>query len=134
MRVKLADAVMENREVEVRPALYAKKCDACGRIFHMRPYCNDRHLAELRGTFDKVDAVLGNVFLADICSLACGHELFANGGWRKLDAYKTFATMDATLVRVELCVTSMVLDEKAARERHLGTRIETITSMRVVED
>ena len=143
MRTKLEDAVMEKREieVEVEPALYGTVCDSCGRVFHMKAYCNDRGLARLSGIFDMHNVVdpatgkgLGNIFAADVCSLACAHELFANGGWRKLSQYKPYVNADAKLVRVEVCVTSMVLDEEAIRASRTGTTVAKRGSTVVIKD
>jgi hypothetical protein len=125
MRVKLEDEVVVEKtvRVSVRPALYVPKCDGCGKIFRMNQWNpNDEWLGELRGTFDgaacdpRDGRSMGNTFGATVCSFKCAHEVFASGGWRKMEEYKPFADKDIPLVRAELRITSLVEDEKRARE------------------
>jgi hypothetical protein len=128
MRVKLEDEVTVEKKmrVSVRPALIVPKCDGCGKIFYMKKWNpNDESLGELHGTFDVggMDIVdprtgkgMGNIFLATVCSFKCAHELFASGGWRKMENYKPFADADVPLVRAALRITSLVVDEKKVRE------------------
>ncbi len=124
MRVKIEDEVTIAKTVcvSVRPALFVPKCDGCGKIFRMNQWNpNDQLLGELCGTFDDVaidsdGKSMGNGFAATVCSFKCAHEVFANGGWRKMESYKPFADADIPLVRAELRITSLVEDEKRARE------------------
>lgn len=124
MRIKLEDAVHTEKlmPVQIRPALFASQCDACRKVFHMKPFCNDGRLGELEGTFEKcpddpeTGRGLGNGFYATACSFACAHELFANGGWRKIARYKPYVDADIQLVRAELKITSFVRDEAQLRK------------------
>jgi hypothetical protein len=123
MRVKIEEKVQEKVlvDVEVRPALYAQRCDGCGVAFHMKEFCNDQNLGQLRGTFDGVaiDAhgkSMGNTFLADVCSFACAQTVLV-GGWRKIKDYKPFAKQGYDLARAELRITTMVVrGEEKLRE------------------
>lgn len=138
MRVQLEEEVTAQRlcKVRVRPTLYASKCDACGKVFKMKPYCNDEGLAYLKGTFQhcatdpETKKGMGNGFSATVCSFKCAHEVFANGGWRKMPEYKPYADADIKLIRCELKITSFVLDEQEIREewgkidQMVPTRIE----------
>ncbi len=97
--------------------LRALKCDSCGKVFEMKPFCNDSNLANLHGTFDtcatnpatgKGD---GNMFNATVCSFACAHKLM-NGGWKKLEGYKHYVDAGATLARGECTISVFVRNEK----------------------
>jgi hypothetical protein len=121
VRTKIAEAVTVEQSmiVEVRPDLYASKCDACERVFEMEPFCNDRNLATLHGTFETPSQVvdsdnrgLGNMFNATVCSFKCAHTLFAEGGWKKMKEYKPFVDADARLARAEVCVTVYVKEQE----------------------
>ena len=122
-RIKLEDQVTEKKMVEVvvRSDLYALKCDACGKIFQMKEYCNDTNLAEICGTFDRCveSQGLGNMFHATCCSFHCAHSLFDGKGWKLIPQYKPYVDAGAALVRAKLQITSMVLDEAAIRDKWL---------------
>ncbi len=114
-RIKLKDPVKATRKVEVttRPALYADKCDGCGRVFEMIEFCGEQGRARLRGTFnicpnDDDGRGMGNMFEAVVCSFACAHRVFADDGWKKIDAYEPFVKAGATLARGEVTVTACV--------------------------
>jgi len=117
-RVKLKDAIEGKKTVTVekKAALYANKCDCCGKIFQMKEYCNDTDLAYLKGTFDscatgKDGRGLGNGFSATVCSFKCADKLMT-GGWKQMKEYKPFSNEKANLVRCELRITSYVIEEK----------------------
>ncbi len=116
MHIKLADEVtrQETIAVGVRPALHARKCDSCGTVFKMEPYCNDQDLGELVVTFHPTPG--SNIGIMDVCSFRCAHELFT-GGWRKVPSLKEFVDCDAKLVRARITVTSMVLSEALIRSK-----------------
>jgi hypothetical protein len=111
--VKLEDEVRETRPVEVvvRRALYAQKCDGCGRVFRMKEFCNDAGLGQLDGTFEEcatepvTDRRMGNGFSATACSFACAHDLFEGGKWKTMRAYKPFADAGIRLARAQLKLT-----------------------------
>lgn len=123
MRIQLEEAVHTERvcRIQVRPPLYASKCDGCGKVFQMKPFCNDNNLAFLSGTFEhcatdpETKKGMGNGFSAVACSFQCAHVIFT-GAWRNIPQYKPFADEDIRLVRCELKITSYVVDEKAIRE------------------
>jgi hypothetical protein len=122
MKIKLEEEVVAQKTlpVLVRPALHALKCDGCGEVFDMKEFCNDTGLGQLGGTFEKcaedeTGRGLGNTFSATVCSFQCAHEVFANGGWRKMPHYKPFADADIRLVRAKLQITAYVLDEGQIR-------------------
>lgn len=122
MHIKLAERVTTPKLVDivVRPNLYADKCDGCGKVFRIDEYCNDKDLARLSGTFkqcakDADNRGMGNGFSAHVCSFKCAHEVFENGGWRKMGQYKPFADADIRLVRAELKITVYRKDEAEIR-------------------
>jgi hypothetical protein len=124
MQVKLADEVRVQKMVEVqeKPTLYASKCDGCDKVFVMDEFCNEGRRGELRGTFERVATDedgrgMGNGFMANVCSFKCAHEVFANGGWRKIPEYRRFADADITLGRAELTLTRYVQGEREIRRR-----------------
>jgi hypothetical protein len=121
-KIKLEDAVTTKKtlDVQVRPALYASKCDSCGKVFHMKPFCNDRELGVVNGTFeesptDRDGRGIGNGFIASVCSFACAHEIFANGGWKKMTDYAVFAKADIRLARAHLTLTPYLQTEEEVR-------------------
>lgn len=124
MRVKLADETSEMKKVRVvtRRALYADKCDACGKVFQMTKWSggdSERRLAELHGIFDrcatdKDGRGMGNMFSACVCSFDCAHQIFT-GGWRNMPQFKPYAEADATLVRGELVLTAFVKNAETMR-------------------
>ena len=76
-RLKLKDSIEGKKTVTVekKSALYATKCDCCGKVFQMKEYCNDNDLGYLKGTFDTMATGtdgrgMGNGFSADVCSLS----------------------------------------------------------------
>ena len=112
-RIKLKDPVEVTREVKVttRPTLYADKCDGCGLVFEMIEFCAEQNRARLRGTFDMCPndddgRGMGNMFEAVVCSFVCAHAVFAEGGWKKIKAYKPFVKAGATLARGEVTITA----------------------------
>lgn len=117
MRIKLAEAVtkQETIEVGVRPALHARKCDACGTIFEMEKWTSgDQNLGVMTVTFNNPH---GQNFLPiDVCSFRCAHEI-VTGAWRKVPELKGYADADAQLVRAELKITSIVLTEALVRSK-----------------
>jgi hypothetical protein len=118
MRVKLEEEVIVEKPmaVRVRPTLYADKCDSCGKVFAMKGFSgNDGPLARLDGTFEQCPPHKGNMFSAIACSFACAHEIFASGGWRRMEQYKEYADADIRLVRVEIKLTAYIEDEQAIR-------------------
>lgn len=116
-RFVIADAILVERTVKViaHPAVYASKCDSCGRVFDMKPFCNDTRLGELDGTFDKsaddpeTGRGLGNIFSAMVCSFACADAIFGKRGWVDMEEYRPFVDAGAELVRAELKLTSYVI-------------------------
>jgi len=102
--------------VEVKPELRALKCDSCEKLFQMGAFCNDQHLAEMSGTFDKVATTKlgsgrGNTFSAIVCSFACADEIF-NGGWKRLSLYGDHhVRCGCELVRASLKITKYVREE-----------------------
>ncbi len=118
MRIKLRDELRKTvpTEVVAKRALYATKCDACGKEFDMGEWCNENHDGrrggQLHGTFDKSSREDGNIFSADVCSFRCAHKLFAADGWKALKGYAWFKTHGAVLVRVELRLTALVRSGK----------------------
>jgi hypothetical protein len=123
MRVKLEEKVVAEKVVEtvVKEALYADRCDGCGKLFDMMPFCNDSYLGQFMGTFGGVaddpetGRGMGNMFVATVCSFACAHEVFALGGWKRIPQYRPYADADIPLVRAELKITSFVRDERELR-------------------
>lgn len=110
-RIKLCDAVNAEKTVKVqeKPELYARRCDGCEKIFEMSRWCNDTLApGELRGTFDR--SVGNNGFGADVCSFICAQKIF-EGGWRQMSEYADFVRIGATLIRVELGLTTLVRDQ-----------------------
>jgi hypothetical protein len=121
VKIKLENAIVGTKtiKVELRPALYALQCDGCGKIFKMSEYCNDMGLAKLECLFDAAHNLprdLGNSFEATVCSFQCAHEVFANGGWKKMPEYNEQAALDCRLVRATLLITSFVRDEAELRQ------------------
>src|SRR5262245_48370002 len=114
--VKLRDEIKTEKMVEVveRPALYAKQCDACRKIFEMDVWCNEAPVARLGGTFTASTAMatgrLGNMFEATVCSFACADKLFT-GGWRDMPNYKPFVEADCRLVRASVQLTALMRTE-----------------------
>ena len=110
--IKLKDSLKGDKKItyEKKPALYAKKCDACGRIFQMYEYANDHDLAELKGTFDIVKPSHGNMFFATSCSFKCADDLM-NGKWKEIETYNDYKDAGAKLIRCELKITSFIKDE-----------------------
>lgn len=129
MRIKLEEEVRTERvlSVRVRSSLYVQKCDGCGRVFRMEKWSgNEKFLGELHGTFDSVACDkdgrgLGNGFAADVCSFQCAHEVFARGGWRKIERYRPFADADIPLARAELLITAHAAGEEKIREDWMAT-------------
>lgn len=117
VKLTYPDGTTDEVEREIKPALWADKCHGCGLVFHMEPYSGYRQfLAEVHGIFDEcgVDEEgrgLGNMFSATVCSFACADRIM-KGGWRDMPDYKPFADIDATLVRAECHVTSLVKDQQ----------------------
>jgi hypothetical protein len=104
MRKKLKEAVHTRTlvKIEVKPALYADKCDCCGKLFTLDKYCNDKlSPGDMQGTFDQCSGSKGNMFFATVCSMDCAAKIF-NGGWKDMRGYKSYAKEGATLVRIEL--------------------------------
>ncbi len=117
-RVKLKNAIEGKKTVTVekKAALYATKCDCCGKVFQMKEYCNDTDLGYLKGTFDSMATGsdgrgLGNGFSANVCSFKCADKLMT-GGWKDLKEYKPYVKEKANLVRCELKITSYVIEKK----------------------
>ncbi len=116
MREKVRDAIEGTKNVSYikKPALYLSVCDSCGKKFSMQPYSKGTcPPGELNGTFDKCVRTKGNMLIAHVCSLKCAHDIFI-GGWKKLAGYGWFVQEGATLVRVEIDITSLVTEEQDA--------------------
>lgn len=109
MRIMIAEEVLVERtvKVQIRPALHADKCDACGVVFRMRGTSGGRTVAELSGRFehcalDKEGRSLGNGFRATTCSFACAEDLFGEA-WRNIKEYRVFAKVKGNfLVEAEV--------------------------------
>lgn len=100
---------------ERKKSLRAYVCDSCGKVYKMKPYCNDDNLGIIRGTFDNCaigfdGKGLGNMFSANVCSFKCADDIM-KGGWKKIKEYKPYIKSKANLVRCELKVTSYVIKE-----------------------
>ncbi len=116
--VKLRDPVTRVEKVkrEVKPALYASQCDSCLLVFAMLPFCGDKGLGDLSGTFECGEVVdddgdgMGNMFRATVCSFRCADELM-RGGWMRLDGYAPFVKAGAVLARCEVKVTAYLKTE-----------------------
>jgi hypothetical protein len=110
--IQLKKAVTAKKQVtyEKKPALYAKECDGCGRVFQMREFCNDHDLAELRGTFDMSSYEHGNMFHATACTFKCADDIM-NGKWKEMKEYKEFKKAGAKLGRCELKITPYIKEE-----------------------
>jgi len=100
----------------MKPELRALKCECCGKVFQMQPYCNDSiHPAIMTGIFDRMATGedgrgLGNMFEATVCSFACADTVFVYG-WKELDRYLPYLREGAELVRVQLGLTTSVVEE-----------------------
>lgn len=103
-------------ERQVKPALYASRCDSCLLVFRMLPFCNDQNLGQLDGTFECGDVFdddgdgLGNMFRATVCSFRCADEIM-RGGWRRIEGYRPFVQAGALLARCEVKVTAYLRTE-----------------------
>lgn len=113
MRIELKAPVEAQRlvPIELKPALYADQCDACGLIFEMKEWCGELRRAELLGVFDRSvedeeGRGLGNMFSATVCSFLCAHKLFAEDGWKTLSRFAVYARAGARLVRAEVVLTA----------------------------
>jgi hypothetical protein len=132
MRVKLEEEVVENRPQIVKQALWAERCDACQKVFSMDPISiqfggligtsKESGRSEMFGKFDKRPNGGDNDFLATICSLLCAHNLFAEGGWRSMPAYKAHVDIDAKLMRAETAVTAHSQTPEQLREKWKAQR------------
>jgi len=111
--VLLREAVVGKKTVQYnkKDALRATKCDACGKLYQMSSWCNDDFVGLLRGTFDKMPGTHGNMFDALVCSFACAEQIM-QGGWKKLEEYKDFVAVGATLVRAEVKITTAFKTEQ----------------------
>lgn len=113
--IKLRDRQKGTAEVEynIRNDLRAFRCDACGKVYRMKEWCNDPHApGAMNGNFDMSPSSLnlGNTFSADVCSLGCADELF-KGGWKLISEYVPFADCGAALVRVSVGLTALFKDQ-----------------------
>lgn len=91
-----------------KPALIAQKCAGCGRAYRMDRWCSDAlEPGVLRGTFDRATLGLGNQFRAPACSYACA-GLIQGGSWMRLPEYLPLVRLEATLVRCELGITTLL--------------------------
>jgi len=134
MKIMLENAVVAEKmvKVEIRPPLYASKCDGCGKVFKMLEYFNDMGLAKLEAIFDDAHMPhhLSNHFEATVCSFQCAHEVFANGGWKKMPKYREFADLDLSLVRAKLLITSFVQDEVELRRDWITSFVQNEVELR----
>lgn len=113
--IKLRDAIKAKANVTYtrKPALHARTCDACGRVFIMRTL-QGQTFGHLDGIFDccaedKDGRGLGNMFSADVCSFACAQTLY-DGGWKKMKQYKPYVRAGASLKRVSLSIEEMLTE------------------------
>ena len=99
-----------------KPALRALKCECCGRVFQMQPICNDQMTpSQMVGIFnmtpnDANGRGLGNMFEATVCNFQCADTMFLYG-WKELDRYQPYVQAGAELIRVQLGLTTAIVDE-----------------------
>jgi hypothetical protein len=124
MPIQLREYTETRKEVSVKfvkPALYASKCEACGKVFKMgdglnKPKDPYRNFGTLTGMFDRcaidsiTDKSLGNGFHAEVCSFTCAQKIM-DGGWQELKEWKPFVRQGAKLIRCELEIHTAVKTE-----------------------
>ena len=95
-------------EYEIKPALRATRCAACGRTYQMMKWNhNDRNVGEWFATMDR--SPNGNMLTLPVCSFACAQKL-TDGGWRDVDHpdVRMFVANDASPARIECTMTHHV--------------------------
>lgn len=112
-RIELRKAITQQVTVdkEVRPTLWARRCDSCNRVFMM---AREEH-GNAEGVFDKTDPhVHGNMFSAHACCFECVANI-KNGGWRDMPAYAAFVNADARLIRLTSTISDRIDESELIR-------------------
>lgn len=130
-RFILEQPVIEEKlvKVEVKPILFALRCDNCGKVFRMEPWGNVQG-GDFHATFEdqprdpKTGRTEANSFNADVCSFKCADELYT-GGWKKLPQAKLFVKQKCRLARAEVAMTTPFLDERTLRKERDRNRLES---------
>ena len=114
--VKLRDAVTETRsvEIQVKPELWAYRCDCCGKLFTTADPSGSSDNCKMSGKFKgasiSAQGYMNNNFYARICSFACADNLM-NEGWKELEEFQPYVSAGATLVVADVKMTTILEED-----------------------
>ncbi len=108
-------------EVVTKKALIASECSCCNKIFKMEQYGSYQLTPAVmkgifdRGAIDENGRGLGNMFETQVCSFSCADKVFKNG-WKNIPKFQPYVDAKAELVRVKLCLTSLIKEKEELLE------------------